>query len=69
MTDSWQCDTCGRHFNCTRNRIELLRKIPIGPNSYDCVAYQDKCTDCEIYDKKMAERRRRNHDTTNLPKI
>jgi len=27
MADSWQCDTCDRHFNSTKNRIELVRKL------------------------------------------
>jgi hypothetical protein len=65
MTDSWQCDICGRHFTSTENRIELVRKTRNGPNC-EYIPYQDFCTDCELYVKKMAERRMRNHDTENL---
>jgi hypothetical protein len=61
MAETWKCDTCGRHFTSTKNRIELVRKIRRGPNSSNYMAYQDICTDFESYDKKMAEKRRRNH--------
>lgn len=63
MTDSWQCDTCDRHFNSSKNRIELVRKLRRGLNSYEYISYQDLCTDCELYDKKMTAKRRRNHTT------
>ena len=66
MTDSWKCDTCDRHFDSAKNRVELVRKICRGPNLRDYIAYQDFCTDCELYYKKMMEKRRRNHDTRNL---
>jgi predicted nucleic-acid-binding Zn-ribbon protein len=55
MTNSWQCDKCGRHFISTEKRIELARKLPNGP-SYEYIPYQDMCTDCELYDKKMSEK-------------
>jgi hypothetical protein len=62
MTNSWQCDTCDRHFNTTKHRIELARKIRRGLNSYEYVSYRDLCTDCELYEKKWLKRCKRNHD-------
>jgi hypothetical protein len=67
MTDSWQCDKCGRHFTSTENRVELARKFRNGP-SFEYIPYQDNCADCELYDKKKAEKRLRNRDTRNLSK-
>jgi hypothetical protein len=32
MADSWRCDTYGRHFTSTENRIELARKVHNGPS-------------------------------------
>jgi hypothetical protein len=54
MTDSWQCDKCGRHFTSTGNKIELARKFRTGP-SYEYISYQDVYADCELYDKKMSK--------------
>jgi hypothetical protein len=37
MTDSWQCDTCGRNFTNTKGRIKLTRKfamVPIRSSTY-----------------------------------
>ena len=61
MTDSWKCDTCDRHFDSAKNRVELVRKICRGPNLRDYIAYQDFCTDCELYHKKCLKKRRRNN--------
>jgi hypothetical protein len=52
MTDSWQCDLCGRHFTGPKNRIQLERKVAIGPNPPENIPYLDLCIDCESYDKK-----------------
>jgi hypothetical protein len=53
MTDSWLCDgECGRHFNSTKNRVRLERKICIGPNKNEYITYLDICTDCEQYEKR-----------------
>jgi hypothetical protein len=60
MTDLWQCDLRGRNFASTKNRVELVRKIHNGSNSYEYISYQDICTDCELYSKKWNEKRRRN---------
>lgn len=65
MTSSWQCDICDRHFSSSKNKIELARKLQTG-SAYEYFSYQDMCTDCELYYKKMAEKRRRNHDTGSL---
>lgn len=59
MTDSWRCDTCDRCFGNTKNRIELVRKIRNGADKYEYIPYRDMCTDCELYDKKIAKKRRR----------
>jgi hypothetical protein len=40
VTDSRQCDKCGRHFTSTENRIELA-KFHIGP-SYEYIPYLTK---------------------------
>ena len=52
MTDSWQCDICERYFTGTKNRVQLMRKLATGPNSYEYIPYEDMCTDCESYEKK-----------------
>jgi hypothetical protein len=52
MTDSWQCDICGRHFTSTENRIQLERKIRNGSNKYEYISYLEMCADCELYVKK-----------------
>ena len=52
MTDSWQCDGCGRHFTGPRNRIQLERKLVFGSNSNEYIPYLDICTDCERWMKK-----------------
>lgn len=64
MADSWQSDICGRYFDSTKNRIGLARKFRNGTSRV--YPYQDICIDFELYDKKMTEKRRRNHDTRNL---
>jgi hypothetical protein len=60
MTDPWQYDTCGRHFTSTENRIGLARKFRDG-HPYEYVSYRDICIDYNLCDKKVAEKRRRNH--------
>jgi hypothetical protein len=67
MTDSWQwqCDKCGRHFISTENRIEVPRKFCKG-SSFEYIPNQDNCADCELYDKEMVEKHRRNNDVRNL---
>jgi hypothetical protein len=52
MTDSWQCDICGRHFTSTENRIQLERKIRNGANKPEYISSLEICTDCELYIKK-----------------
>jgi hypothetical protein len=55
MTDSWQCDVCGRRFTSTENRIQLERKIRNSVNKSEYISYLEICTDCELYIKKWLE--------------
>jgi hypothetical protein len=52
MTDSWQCDLCGRHFTGPKNRIQLDRKLDLGRNSSEYMPYLNLCTGCEWRMKK-----------------
>jgi hypothetical protein len=58
MTDSCQCDKCGRHLTSSKNRIQLDRKIPYTPNKYEYISHQDSYTDFELIGKKMSKERR-----------
>lgn len=64
MTERWLCDgICGRHFASTKNRIQLDRRLEARPNSCEHIPYLEICTDCESYEKRWRNKRRRNGST------
>jgi hypothetical protein len=52
MTDSWQCDVCGRHLTSTMNRIQLMVRVVSIWGSHEDLPYLDLCTDCERWIKR-----------------